>query len=289
MSTEIRIKKKTVNTILKSYREGKKLTMLTAYDYPTAYVASEADVDMLLVGDSVGMVVLGYENTINVTMEEMKIFTKAVSRGAKRPLIVADMPFLSFNRCVWETLKNAGELIQSGATAVKIEGASASVLENITNLTENGIAVMGHIGFTPQYINTLGGYNIQGKSFEKTLKMLDEAKKLEKAGVFAIVLEMVPQESAKFITENLNIPTIGIGAGKFCSGQVLVVDDLLGRYPNFTPKFAKKYADIQSIMLDSIKKYVLDVENGEFPSENEVFNLTDQEFEKLEKYSNQNS
>lgn len=273
--------KKTLSSILKLYNENKKISMLTSYDYSTAKAAQEADIDMILVGDSLGMVMLGYENTINVTIEEMEIFTKAVSRGATKSFIVADLPFLSCGVSVAETVKNAGALIKAGAQAVKIEGANDEILKEIKALTDNGIAVMGHLGFTPQYINAFGGFKVQSKTCDKTIKMLEDARKLEEAGAFAVVLEMVPSQSAKFVTENINIPTIGIGAGVDCSGQVLVVDDMLGRYSNFTPKFAKKYANIYEIMVQALSGYKNDVLNKNFPSENHCFYLNDEELNKL--------
>lgn len=273
--------KKTIASVLKLYNENKKISMVTSYDYSTAKAAQEADIDMILVGDSVGMVMLGYENTINVTINEIEIFTKAVTKGANESFVVADMPFLSCGVSVSETVKNAGILIKAGAQAVKIEGANDEILKEIKALTDNGIAVMGHLGFTPQYINTFGGFKVQSKTFDKTLKMLEDAKKLVEAGVFAIVLEMVPSQSAKYVTENISVPTIGIGAGVDCSGQVLVIDDMLGRYSNFTPKFAKKYANLYETICDTVKNFKSDVLNKNFPSENHCFNLSEEELNKL--------
>ena len=273
--------KKTIASVLKLYNENKKISMVTSYDYSTAKAAQEADIDMILVGDSVGMVMLGDENTINVTINEMEIFTKAVTKGANESFVVADMPFLSCGVSVSETVKNAGILIKAGAQAVKIEGANDEILKEIKALTDNGIAVMGHLGFTPQYINTFGGFKVQSKTFDKTLKMLEDAKKLVEAGVFAIVLEMVPSQSAKYVTENISVPTIGIGAGVDCSGQVLVIDDMLGRYSNFTPKFAKKYANLYETICDAVKNFKSDVLNKNFPSENHCFNLSEEELNKL--------
>ena len=273
--------KKTIASVLKLYNENKKISMVTSYDYSTAKAAQEADIDMILVGDSVGMVMLGDENTINVTINEMEIFTKAVTKGANESFVVADMTFLSCGLSVSETVKNAGILIKAGAQAVKIEGANDEILKEIKALTDNGIAVMGHLGFTPQYINTFGGFKVQSKTFDKTLKMLEDAKKLVEAGVFAIVLEMVPSQSAKYVTENISVPTIGIGAGVDCSGQVLVIDDMLGRYSNFTPKFAKKYANLYETICDAVKNFKSDVLNKNFPSENHCFNLSEEELNKL--------
>ena len=255
--------------------------MLTAYDCSTAKFFDEAGVDSILVGDSVGMVVLGYESTHHVTVDEMKVFTAAVSRGAKRCMVVADMPFLSYHLSVDEAIKNAGELIKAGASAVKLEGASDHTLEVIRRCVETGIPVVGHLGFTPQYLNVLGGYKIQGKSAENTIFILNQARKLQQAGAFCVVLEMVPEESAKLITENLDIPTIGIGAGRYTDGQVLVADDILGKFSEFKPKFARRYADLQSVIKQAAANYVADVNSGNFPSESEVFHLTDEALNKL--------
>ena len=241
----------------------------------------EAGVDIVLVGDSLAMVALGYETTHSVGMEEMLVFTKAVAKGAKRALVVTDMPFMSYHSDVSTAIKNAGEMIRVGAKAIKIEGASDYILEVIERCVQSGVPVIGHLGFTPQFLNTFGGYNIQGKSFVATLEILEQAKKLEQAGVFAIVLEMVPEESAKYITDNLTVPTIGIGAGRYCSGQILVSDDVFGKFSDFTPKFARKYADLSSILKNSAKKYVEDVLSGEFPSEEEVFKLSEEELRQM--------
>lgn len=276
------IKPVTTRTVQKMKESGEKITMLTAYDFSTARYIDECGIDTILVGDSVGMTVLGYDTTINVTTEDMLTFTRAVAKGANRALVVADMPFLSYHVSLEETVKNAGKLIQAGAKAVKLEGASDFILEEIKHLTQCGISVVGHLGFTPQYINAIGGYFIQGKSYENTVKLLNAAKKLEEAGVFAIVLEMVPEESAKMISENLKVPTIGIGAGKYTDGQVLVVDDLLGKYPGNTPKFVKQYSQLKDIMKEAITAYKEDVKNEKFPDEEHTFYLSPEEREKLE-------
>ena len=273
--------KKNVKTIQKLKNDGQKITALTAYDYSTAKYLDEAGVDIVLVGDSLAMVALGYETTHSVGMEEMLVFTKAVAKGAKRALVVTDMPFMSYHSDVSTAIKNAGEMIRVGAKAIKIEGASDYILEVIERCVQSGVPVIGHLGFTPQFLNTFGGYNIQGKSFVATLEILEQAKKLEQAGVFAIVLEMVPEESAKYITDNLTVPTIGIGAGRYCSGQILVSDDVFGKFSDFTPKFARKYADLSSILKNSAKKYVEDVLSGEFPSEEEVFKLSEEELRQM--------
>jgi len=269
---------------IQSYKNNKKITVLTAYDYSTAKYIDESDVDMILVGDSLAQVALGYENTTQVTMNEMLIFVSAVSRGVENALVVADMPFMSFQVDKSKTMENACKFIQAGANAVKLEGSSDFIIENIKHLTQNGIPVMGHIGFTPMSINSLGGHKIQGKDAKRTLEMLDEAKKLQEAGCFCIVLELVPKESAKYITQKLEIPTIGIGAGLDCDGQVLVSDDLFGKYDRFKPKFARQYANLKEVMIKAIKEYVEDVENGNFPNDEESFSLADEEIKKLENH-----
>lgn len=276
------LKPVTSRTLQKMKDNKEKITMLTAYDFSTAKYIDECGVDTILVGDSLGMTILGYDTTIKVTMEDMLTFTKAVTNGAKRALVVADMPFLSYHTSKEQTVLNAGKLIQVGAKAVKLEGASDFILDEVNHLTQCGINVVGHLGFTPQYINTIGGYFIQGKSYENTIKLLEAAKKLEDNGAFALVLEMVPEESAKYISENLSIPTIGIGAGKYCDGQVLVIDDILGKYPGLVPKFVKQYANLKDVMKAAIEQYNTEVKNGLFPYKENTFNLTDEEREKLE-------
>ncbi|MCD7879860.1 MAG: 3-methyl-2-oxobutanoate hydroxymethyltransferase [Candidatus Gastranaerophilales bacterium] len=276
------IKPVTVKTFQKLKENNEKISMLTAYDYSTARYIDECGIDSVLIGDSAGMTVLGYENTLNVTIEDMILFTKAVSKGVKRALVIADMPFLSYHISKEETIRNAGKLIQSGAGAVKLEGASEFILEEVSHLTASGINVVGHLGFTPQYIKTIGGYFIQGKSYENAVKLLESAKRLEECGVFSIVLEMVPEEAAKYITDNLSVPTIGIGAGKYCSGQVLVIDDILGKYYGNTPKFVKQYVNLQQIMKTAINQFNADVKNGQFPFPENVFNIKEEEREKFE-------
>lgn len=264
-------KKVTVKTIQKFKDENKKFSVLTAYDYSTAKYIDEAGIDIILIGDSLSMVALGYDTTHSIGIEEMRIFTGAVARGVQRALIVTDMPFLSYHTDVPSAVKNSGEMIKLGANAVKIEGFSDYILDVIRRLVETGIPVMGHLGFTPQFLNTLGGYKIQGKTKEAADEILKQAKKLEKAGVFSIVLEMVPQESAKYITENLTVPTISCGAGKYCDAQVLVSDDVFGKYSDFKPKFARKYGDMRNLIFECAKQYNDDVKSGKFPSDEEVF------------------
>ena len=283
MSVEVKFKDITVSTFLKKKEQKQKITMLTAYDCSTAKYFDDAGVDSILVGDSVGMVVLGYDSTTSVSMDEMKIFTAAVTRGAKRCLVVADMPFMSYHSSVEEAVKNAGELIRAGASAVKLEGATDYLVSVVKRCVESGIPVVGHLGFTPQYLNVLGGYKIQGKSADKTKFILNQAKKLEEAGAFCIVLEMVPEESAKYITENLNVPTIGIGAGRYTDGQVLVADDILGKFSDFKPKFARRYADLKTVISDAAKTYINDVQTGAFPAESGIFHLSEDELKEMEK------
>ncbi len=264
-------KKITVNTLQKVKDEGGKFSVLTAYDYSTAKYIDEAGVDVVLIGDSLAMVALGYETTHSVGVDEMAIFTKAVAKGVNHAMVVTDMPFLSYHTDISTAVKNCGEMIRLGANAVKIEGYSDYILDVVKRLVSTGIPVMAHLGFTPQFLNTLGGYKIQGKTEDSAREILRQAKELEKAGAFSVVLEMVPEQSAKLITENLNIPTISCGAGRYCTAQVLVSDDVFGKYCEFTPKFARKYGDMKSLIFDCAKKFDEDVKSGAFPSDNEVF------------------
>ena len=264
------IKKVTVKTIQKYKDNSEKFSVLTAYDYSTAKYLDEAGIDIVLIGDSLAMVALGYEITHSVGVEEMSIFTKAVAKGVERAMVVTDMPFLSYHTDIASAVKNCGQMIKSGADAVKIEGFSDYIMGVIRRLVDTGIPVMGHLGFTPQFLHTLGGYKIQGKTQEAADEILRQAKSLEQAGVFSIVLEMVPQESARYITENLNVPTISCGAGKYCDAQVLVSDDVFGKYSDFKPKFARKYGDMKSLIYTCAKQFNDDVKSGRFPSEEEV-------------------
>ncbi len=268
----------TVNKLLKHKKFGRKITALTAYDYSTAKMLDESGIDIILVGDSLAMVALGHENTLSITMEEMLHHTRAVTRGVKRAMVVADMPFMSYQADEKSAITNAGRFIKkAGANAVKIEGGSNHIINCTKKCVEAGIPVLAHLGFTPQFLQTLSGYTIQGKTFESTQKLLEQAKSLEKAGAFGLVLEMTPEESAKFITDNLSIPTIGIGAGRFCSGQILVTDDILGKYQDFTPKFARKYVNIADITQKAISDYVEDVITEKFPTRDEIFNVNEEE------------
>lgn len=265
------VKKITVNTIQKYKDNNEKFSVLTAYDYSTAKYLDEAGIDIVLIGDSLAMVALGYETTHSVGIEEMSVFTKAVAKGVQRAMVVTDMPFLSYHTDVSTAIKNCGQMIKLGANAVKIEGFNEHILNVIRRLTETGIPVMGHLGFTPQFLNTLGGYKIQGKTREAAQEILKQAKELEKTGVFSIVLEMIPQDSAKYITENISVPTISCGAGRYCDAQVLVSDDVFGKFSDFKPKFARKYGDMKSLIIDCAKQFDKDVKSGNFPSEEEVF------------------
>ena len=282
-------KKISVNTIRKYKINGEKFSVLTAYDYSTAKYIDEAGIDIILIGDSLAMTALGYENTNAVGVDEMEIFTRAVSRGTQHAMVITDMPFMSYHKNETEAVENCGRMIKAGANGVKIEGASDYIIKVIKHITEVGIPVMGHIGFTPQFLNAIGGYNIQGKTYEATLEILEQAKKLEQAGVFSIVLEMVPEESAQFITGRLNVPTISCGAGRYCDAQVLVCDDLFGKFSDFKPKFARKYGDMKSLILNCAKQYNDDVRSGKFPSEEEVFKLEEDEIKRLNTHEGENT
>lgn len=247
-----------------------KIVMITAYDAPSARIAWEAGVDIILVGDSLGNNVLGYRDTIPVTMEEMLIHVSAVRRGAEEAFIVADMPFLSYQVSESEAIKNAGLFLKCGANAVKLEGGR-ELAGLIRKLVAYGIPVMGHLGLTPQSVNIFGGYKVQGKTEESRKKLIEDAMTLEEAGVFSIVLEMVVEEVAREITEKVKIPTIGIGAGRYCDGQVLVWHDVLGLNPEFSPRFVKKYADLYRISLEAVRAYKEEVKEGKFPGVENVF------------------
>lgn len=272
---------KNVLTFQKLKDNGEKIAMLTAYDYSTAKALEEAGIDAVLVGDSLAMVALGYENTYNITIDEMLIFIKAVARGAKNSFIIGDMPFMSYNLSIEQGLENASKMIKAGANAIKLEGCNEHIIELTKRCVESGIPVLSHLGFTPQLMNTIGGYKIQGKTADNTEKILECAKQLEKAGAFALVLELMPAISAEYITRNLHIPTIGIGAGAGCDGQIVVTDDITGKFTDFTPKFIKKFADIHKETYKGICSYIEEVKKGTFPSEKETFEIAEEEREKL--------
>lgn len=273
--------KKTTATFKQAKADGKKLTMLTAYDYSTAALVDGAGIDGILVGDSLGNVMLGYEDTISVTMEDMIHHGAAVARGAKDCLVVIDMPFMSYQESIEEAVHNAGRLMKEGrANAVKLEGG-ASVAAQIKAITDAGIPVMAHLGLTPQSINAFGGYKVQGKTEAAAKKLLEDAKVVEEAGAFAVVLECVPSALAAMVTKSLSIPTIGIGAGSDCDGQILVYQDLLGMFSDFTPKFVRRYAEIGAAMKDAFKAYIADVQSGAFPAPEHGYKIADEVIEKL--------
>ncbi|KNZ68870.1 3-methyl-2-oxobutanoate hydroxymethyltransferase [Thermincola ferriacetica] len=274
-------KKVTTLTLKQKKQKGEKITMLTAYDYSAAKIFDEVGIDVLLVGDSLGMVVLGYESTLPVTMEDMLHHVKAVSRGTTNAMVVADMPFMSYHVSVGESVRNAGRFLQeAGANAVKLEGGR-EVADTVKAIIAAGIPVMGHLGLTPQSINQLGGYRVQGKDEAAARAIINNALALQDAGVFAIVLECVPAPLAKMVTERLDIPTIGIGAGKDCDGQVLVSHDILGLYSDFVPKMAKQYASLKPIIVDAVARYKKEVETGVFPAEEHSFQMAAEELNKL--------
>ncbi len=265
-----------------SHSNSQKITCLTAYDYPTARVLDEAGVDVILVGDSLGMVVLGQENTLQVTVDEMLHHARAVRRGTRRALMVVDMPYGSYHTDSSESLRNAVRFVkEAGAEAVKVEGGERR-LELIARLTEAEIPVMGHVGLTPQSVNALGGYRVQGKTADTAEVLIRDARAVEAAGAFAVVLEAVPRELAAQITRELRIPTIGIGAGPDCDGQILVVHDLLGLTFNQTPKFARQYANVREIIAKAAKEYCEDVRGGMFPSDGESYHAAEMAMEQKE-------
>lgn len=273
--------KNTVSTILEQKKTGDKITMLTAYDYSTAKLIDEAGINSILIGDSLGNVVLGYENTLSVTMEDMIHHTRAVARGAKNALIVADMPFMSYQTSVYDAVVNAGRLIKEGrAQAVKLEGG-ATVCEQIRAIVNASIPVVAHLGLTPQSVNAFGGFKVQGRTEEAARQIIDDAKAIEEAGAFAVVLEGIPAKLAQIITNELTIPTIGIGAGAGCDGQVLVYQDMLGMFSDFTPKFVKKYANVGEVMTQAFKEYIEEVKSGAFPKEEHSYKIDDNIIEKL--------
>lgn len=273
--------KKTVSTFQNAKKNGEKVTMLTAYDYSTAKLVDEAGIDSILVGDSLGNVILGYEDTISVTMEDMIHHGAAVARGAKDALIVIDMPFMSYQASVYDAVVNAGRLMKEGrANAVKLEGG-ASVCPQIRAITESGIPVVAHLGLTPQSVNAFGGYKVQGKSETAAAKLLEDALAVQEAGAFAVVLECVPAKLAALITERLDIITIGIGAGSECDGQVLVYQDMLGMFTDYVPKFVKQFARVGDIMKQAFADYKREVSEGTFPAPEHSYKIEDEVIEKL--------
>ena len=277
--------KNTAATLMSQKQSGEKITMLTAYDYTTACIADECGVNSILVGDSLGMVMLGYDTTLPVTMEDMIHHTKAVSRGAKNAFIVGDMPFMSYQTSVYDAVVNAGRLIkEGGAHAVKLEGGAA-VCQQIKAIVDSSIPVVAHLGLTPQSVNAFGGFKVQGKNYDAAKQLILDAKAVEEAGAFMVVLECVPEKLAKLVSESISIPTIGIGAGAGCDGQVLVYQDMLGMYPDFTPKFAKKFADLGNEMVNAFKAYSDEVKAGTFPSEEHGSKIDDEVIEKVRTFA----
>ena len=273
--------KNTVNTFREAKEKGEKLAMLTAYDYSTAKLEDEAGINGILVGDSLGNVVLGYEDTISVTMEDMIHHGAAVARGAKDALVVIDMPFMSYQTSVYDAVVNAGRLMKEGrANAVKLEGG-AEVCPQIKAITDAGIPVMAHLGLTPQSVNAFGGYKVQGKSEAAAKKLIEDAKAIEKAGAFAVVLECVPAKLAEMVSGKLDIPTIGIGAGGGCDGQILVYQDMLGMFADYTPKFVKRFAEVGQVMKGAFADYIKEVQEGSYPAQEHTFKIDEEVLEKL--------
>lgn len=271
MSTQNKTNRKTILDIKKMKIQGEKIAVLTAYDYGMASMMDESDIDIILVGDSLGMVVLGYDTTLPVTMEDMLHHTKAVSRAAHSALIVADMPFLSYQVSTQTALANAGRFLQeANAQAVKLEGGRECA-DTIQKITSAGIPVMAHLGLTPQSIHQIGGYRVQGKKEDSAHRIIEDAKIIEEAGAFSVVLECIPEGLASEITQSISIPTIGIGAGVECDGQVLVINDILGMYDKFTPKFVKKYANLNLEIKKAVKTYITEVKHGTFPDSEHSF------------------
>ena len=263
----------TITKIQEMKRTGERIPMLTAYDYPTAKLVDEAGIPMILVGDSLGMAVLGYDSTLPVTMEDMLHHTRAVARGAQRALIVGDMPFMSYQTDVATAVRNAGRFLQEGgAQAVKLEGG-VSVAETVRRIVECGVPVMGHVGLTPQSVNQLGGYRVQGRTPKAAARLLRDAQALEEAGAFSIVLELVPAQLSRLITQRLSIPTIGIGAGVDCDGQVQVLHDILGLVTDFVPKHVKQYALLAEFIKEAVGQYAREVRQESFPTEKESFSI----------------
>lgn len=273
--------KQTVVTFLQAKQNKEKITMLTAYDYSMARLMDDAGVESLLVGDSLGMVMLGYENTLSVTMEDMLHHCKAVARGAKRALVICDMPFLSYQTSVYDAVKNAGRLVQEGhAEAVKLEGGR-EICPQVRAIVQASIPVVGHLGLTPQSVHAMGGFKVQGKTEQAAKRLLEDAKALEEAGAFAVVLECVPAKLAELVSRSLSIPTIGIGAGNGCDGQVLVYHDMLGMYEQMTPKFVKKFGEVGAEMKAAFSRYIEQVKQGTFPAPEHTFSIEDEVLEKL--------
>jgi 3-methyl-2-oxobutanoate hydroxymethyltransferase len=277
------VKKLLVSDLWDMKRQGKKITMITAYSYPQGLIVDEAGIDIILVGDSLGMVELGYKDTVPVTMDEMLMHTKAVTRGVKRGHVVGDMPFMSYNISIEQGVTNAGILYKDGlADSVKLEGGQ-DMAPVVRAIVKAGIPTFGHIGLTPQTAAMLGGFKVQGKSVDQAKRVVDDALALEDAGAFALILEAIPRQLAAVITEKVKIPTVGIGGGLDCDGQVLVLHDMVGLFGRFTPKFVKVYADVYSIQLDAVKKFIGDVQTAKFPAEEHTFTMKEDVVAELRK------
>lgn len=273
--------KNTTTSIMQMKNSGHKISMLTAYDYTTARLLDEAGVNTILVGDSLGNVILGYEDTISVTVEDMIHHSAAVARGAKNALVVTDLPFMSYQTSVYDAVVNAGRLMKEGrAGAVKLEGGK-EVCPQIKAIVSAGIPVVAHLGLTPQSINTFGGFKVQGKTEAAAKKLIEDAKAVEEAGAFLLVLECVPAKLAKLVTESINIPTIGIGAGAGCDGQVLVIYDMLGMFSDFKPKFVKHFANAGDMIREAVKTYIAEIDDGTFPAEEHCYKIDGEVIDKL--------
>ncbi len=277
------VKKLMISDLSEMKRQGRKITMITAYSYPQALIVDEAGIDVILVGDSLGMVELGYRDTVPVTMEEMLSHTRAVTRGVKRAHVVGDMPFMSYNISREQAITNAGILYKDGAAdSVKLEGGQ-EMAGVVAAIVKAGIPVFGHIGLTPQTAALLGGFKVQGKSIDQAKKVVEDAIALQEAGAFALILEAIPRQLAAIITEKVQIPTVGIGGGLACDGQVLVLHDMVGLFRRFTPKFVKVYADVYSVQLEAVKKFIGDVQGKAFPAEEHTFSMKEETAAELRK------
>jgi 3-methyl-2-oxobutanoate hydroxymethyltransferase len=281
MSEQTEVRKLLISDFQRMKEEGRKITMITAYSYPQALIAEEAGIDIILVGDSLGMVELGYRDTIPVTMEEMLAHTRPVVRAAKRAHVVGDLPFMSYNVSLEQALTNAGVLYKDGgADSIKLEGGQ-EMAGTVAAIVKAGMPVFGHIGLTPQTAALLGGFKVQGKSIDQARKVFDDAVALQEAGAFALILEAIPRELAALITERVKIPTVGIGAGLQCDGQVLVLHDMVGLFRRFTPKFVKVYADVYTPQLEAVKSYIADVQSKRFPADEHSFTMKKEAVEEL--------
>ncbi|MCS7264137.1 MAG: 3-methyl-2-oxobutanoate hydroxymethyltransferase [Armatimonadetes bacterium] len=274
-------KKIRVQTFLEKKQANEKIVAVTAYDYPTAILVDEAGVDMVLVGDSVGNVVLGYDSTLPVTMEEMRHHLRAVRRGIKNAFLVADMPFMSYQSSVAQAIENAGLFLKDGAEAVKLEGGTGTIVQIVKALVDVGIPVVGHLGFTPQWIHQFGGVRFRGRKSDEAKRLVEMAIALQDSGCFAIVLELVPEDLAVIITEKLSIPTIGIGSGPHCDGQILVLHDLIGMLPGWSPRHAKRYAQVGELIRHSVEIYAQEVREGKFPTSEYTIKMPPEELERL--------